>query len=720
MVCRKCVIDKRCPLCRSLFHADIKPFTQLERIISIFKALDDAMFFSVREQGRQSIADHNADENRQGSQVDTCRNTNFSSGIELPYKANHLSRQSASKEILQNGVSLKRNLHESNNCTKEKLEGLERNLFNESPNNLESHPSPSRVLTAIMPRDGLASRELVNFGSKTHTCNAGNSVCDTGNGTFINLEEPFTPPSIHDSKNPEDNRDRSSNRDSKRLSTEGLPEEMTAQTSAKKQVAQFPFTDPSAGEALQSGKSNGAKTHIPVSPSEADNVREVKRQKLNIEHGGDCNDKQLGITDHAYADAAVKCAFCHSSEITKFTGLMQHYINEKPARKEEINLSNIKHVHEKCFEWAPQAYFEGEIAKNLESELARASKIKCSKCGRTGAALGCFIKNCKRSYHVPCANKLPGCRWDKKNFNLLCPSHSSHQFPSERAKVKWMTKGKRSPRIRDKCKTRGTAKKKWSSAQIIPGQSASIAEEQNRELWTPEPGVCHDLVLCGSDLSPPDSADLEKLASLIGASVTSIWKSNVTHVIASTDEYGACSRSKNVLMAILNGKWVLTIEWVKASMEAKSPVPEETYEISRDCYGAISGPKKGRTRAMQKGPKIFSGLCFYFCDQFDPLYRSFLEEIVLAADGKVLKNVEVAIEGLNANVFSPGSSFIVFSEDPPQMSMLVDLEEIARKRCEEVGALEEKTGFKVIGHMKLLDHIASCSSAVDLAEAAIQ
>ncbi|ONK63345.1 uncharacterized protein A4U43_C07F14090 [Asparagus officinalis] len=40
-------------------------------------------------------SDHNADENRQGSQVDTCRNKNFSSGIELPYKANPLSRQSA-------------------------------------------------------------------------------------------------------------------------------------------------------------------------------------------------------------------------------------------------------------------------------------------------------------------------------------------------------------------------------------------------------------------------------------------------------------------------------------------------------------------------------------------------------------------------------------------------------------------------------------------------
>ena len=45
-----------------------------------------------------------------------------------------------------------------------------------------------------------------------------------------------------------------------------------------------------------------------------------------------------------------------------------------------------------------------------------------------------------------------------------------------------------------------------------------------------------------------------------GASVTGMWKPNVTHVIASTNERGACNRTRKVLMAILNGKWVLTLE----------------------------------------------------------------------------------------------------------------------------------------------------------------
>ena len=34
----------------------------------------------------------------------------------------------------------------------------------------------------------------------------------------------------------------------------------------------------------------------------------------------------------------------------------------------------------------------------------------------------------------------------------------------------------------------------------------------------------------------------------------------MTHVIASVDENGGCSRTLKVLMAILTGKWILSIE----------------------------------------------------------------------------------------------------------------------------------------------------------------
>lgn len=65
-------------------------------------------------------------------------------------------------------------------------------------------------------------------------------------------------------------------------------------------------------------------------------------------------------------------------------------------------------------------YFEGEKIKNLDIELARAAKLKCSGCGEKGAALGCYVKSCRKTYHVPCALKIPNCKWDSvSNTNSL-------------------------------------------------------------------------------------------------------------------------------------------------------------------------------------------------------------------------------------------------------------------------------------------------------------
>lgn len=68
---------------------------------------------------------------------------------------------------------------------------------------------------------------------------------------------------------------------------------------------------------------------------------------------------------------------------------------------------------------APQVYFVSETAMNLESEIARGAKLKCSCCGKKGAALGCYCKSCRRSYHFPCAAKIEGCRWDYVSFSFV-------------------------------------------------------------------------------------------------------------------------------------------------------------------------------------------------------------------------------------------------------------------------------------------------------------
>lgn len=53
---------------------------------------------------------------------------------------------------------------------------------------------------------------------------------------------------------------------------------------------------------------------------------------------------------------------------------------------------------------------------------------------------------------------------------------------------------------------------------------------------------------------------LVRFGSKIGVTVSKVWRPDVTHVIAATDEKGACMRTLKVLMAIVNGCWVLKID----------------------------------------------------------------------------------------------------------------------------------------------------------------
>jgi hypothetical protein len=61
---------------------------------------------------------------------------------------------------------------------------------------------------------------------------------------------------------------------------------------------------------------------------------------------------------------------------------------------------------------APDVYFVDDVAKNLTAESVRGQKMKCNCCGKKGAALGCCLKRCKKSYHYPCARSLK-CKWDE-------------------------------------------------------------------------------------------------------------------------------------------------------------------------------------------------------------------------------------------------------------------------------------------------------------------
>lgn len=375
------------------------------------------------------------------------------------------------------------------------------------------------------------------------------------------------------------------------------------------------------------------------------------------------------------------CAFCHSFRTTEATGEILHYLNGKQLSRDQASQKNVIHVHRKCIEWAPQIYFSGETIINLELELSRSSKLKCSSCGLKGAALGCYVKRCMKSFHVPCAYEILEIRWDTENFLMLCPIHASRTLPCDRSTSRELKDSSIKPSV--------SSKTNLHSAGIFLSRLAE------------------DLLICGSDLSKEEKVLLEKFSMLSGFPITYEWKQNVTHVIAATKEQGACSRTMKYLMAILCGRWVLNMGWIKACLDAKDFFPEENYEISRDVYDCFDGPKRGRISAVQKRPKLFNHLAFHFTGFIEPRYKSNLEGLAVAAGGKIVNNFELCNLNISPSVAGEiEKAYIVCCVEPPRDVNPTDVNRIVEERFAVAEALAAKAGAAVVTHKLFLNAIA--------------
>ncbi|CAN1335261.1 ATPase histone chaperone YTA7 [Linum perenne] len=80
-------------------------------------------------------------------------------------------------------------------------------------------------------------------------------------------------------------------------------------------------------------------------------------------------------------------------------------------------------VHQLCAVWSPEVYFAGlGCLKNVRAALCRGKALKCTRCGRRGATIGCRVDRCPRTYHLPCA-RTTGCIFDHRKFLIACTDH---------------------------------------------------------------------------------------------------------------------------------------------------------------------------------------------------------------------------------------------------------------------------------------------------------
>ncbi|KAJ1414202.1 Zinc finger, RING-type [Sesbania bispinosa] len=413
-------------------------------------------------------------------------------------------------------------------------------------------------------------------------------------------------------------------------------------------------------------------------------------------NGGALNDKSKEKHCHLVDEPVLRkceshvkkyqCAFCLSSEESEASGPMVHYFGSKPVTADYEGGSKVTHCHRNCTEWAPNVYFEDDNAINLEAEISRSRRIKCSFCGFKGAALGCYEKSCRRSFHVTCAKWTSQCRWDMENFVMLCPLHASSVLPYESSGSKQRS---------NKC-TAGEGKSR--SRKNDTRSQSRIAH-----------GSFKKVVLCCSALSVQERGVVSEFERVYKVTVLKNWDSSVTHVIASTDENGACRRTLKVLLGILEGKWILNIEWIKACMKEMEPVGEERFEIKVDVHGIKDGPRLGRLRALNKQPKLFDGYKFYFMGDFIASYKGYLQDLVTAAGGIVLhrKPVSGDQKAISPDMH-PYQTLIIFSLELPDKCNPSEMDTVFSQRRCDAEVLASSTGSKVASNTWILNSIAAC------------
>ncbi|XP_071740379.1 protein BREAST CANCER SUSCEPTIBILITY 1 homolog [Rutidosis leptorrhynchoides] len=377
------------------------------------------------------------------------------------------------------------------------------------------------------------------------------------------------------------------------------------------------------------------------------------------------------------------CAFCQSTRESDISGCMAHYLKGKPLTLDHEDVPLAIHAHTNCTEWAPNVYFEDDIAVNLEAELARSKRITCSCCGLKGAALGCYEKSCRKSFHFTCAKLTPQCRWDNDNFVMLCPLHSSHKLPNETSGSQPKEKKKYVPKRQINVK----------HPQVPIGDAVVTASR-----WDSY-GLFTKIVLCCSALTSIEKEIVVKFEKLSGVTVLKTWDPRVTHVVASVDENGACRRTLKYLMGILNGKWILNIEWIKACMEVKKPVDEQPYEINLDIHGFKGGPKLGRFMLLNKEPKLFNGFKFYFTGDFVASYKGYLHDLIIAGGGTVLHRKPVPVNN--------EKQFLIYSLELTDKLKANEQNRILSQRKSAAEALAKSTGAVAVSNSWILNSIAA-------------
>eukprot|EP00850_Spirogloea_muscicola_P003937 SM000016S01925 [mRNA] locus=s16:616230:629684:+ [translate_table: standard] len=176
-----------------------------------------------------------------------------------------------------------------------------------------------------------------------------------------------------------------------------------------------------------------------------------------------------------------------------------------------------------------KVYFRGAGLRKVQNAIRRGRSLKCSRCGRSGATMGCRIDRCIRSYHLPCA-RSDGCHFDHDEYLVACAEHSPFFQPQSRgALVRLTSRKERKRRL-----AALVAERRIAAAQAL---AKDVEEEEEGEKGDEDDFLRRErrrLLRDLARLTPIRLGDLGKTPSIVGQDVQlEHWKSvaGLQHVI---------------------------------------------------------------------------------------------------------------------------------------------------------------------------------------------
>jgi hypothetical protein len=78
-------------------------------------------------------------------------------------------------------------------------------------------------------------------------------------------------------------------------------------------------------------------------------------------------------------------------------------------------------VHRNCVEYSPDVYYKSNSWRNVFKCVNRGKQMRCVRCKRNGATIGCHERFCKENFHFGCCD--PGWPFEEKGKEYRCISH---------------------------------------------------------------------------------------------------------------------------------------------------------------------------------------------------------------------------------------------------------------------------------------------------------